>query len=125
MDASGAGGDEAHLLDLQRVWSYLAQGCWYRRVSSGGTITLAQQVYYLGHSWARQEVEITFDADTQKLLCHTASGHCVSALAIQGISISSLMGQLADHFNLPSFQLALPFSDPPSAVLRLFETLAV
>jgi transposase len=116
---------EARLLDLQRVWSYLAQGRWYRRVSSGGTITLAQQLYYLGHRWARQEVEITFDAHTQQLICYTAAGDCIASLAIQGISIPALMGQLADHLNLPAFQLALPFTDPPPAVLRLFEPLAV
>jgi len=52
---------EAEMLDLSRIYAYLAQGRWYRLVSSGGTISLGAQTYWVGRAWARQQVEITFD----------------------------------------------------------------
>lgn len=114
---------ERDLLDLQSVWNYLQEACWYRRVAQGGTITLSQQVYYIGHAWARQDVEIHFDAQTQKLIIYDAKGQFIRACPIQGLSKTSLMGQLAQRFNLPIFQLALPFKEQGTDVIRLFETI--
>lgn len=39
---------EEEMLDMRRVWEYLAQGCWVRRVSSQGQMALGGQSYYLG-----------------------------------------------------------------------------
>ncbi|MDX1670650.1 MAG: hypothetical protein R3194_14595 [Limnobacter sp.] len=110
---------------LKHYSRYLQAGCWYRRVAQGGTITLSQHIYHVKHTLARQDVEITFDADTQHLLFHDASGSLIVSRPILGISVDSLMGQLAQRFNLPAFQLALPFANNPFAAARLFETLQV
>lgn len=114
---------EQDLLDLTPVWHYLQQGLWYRKVAQAGTITLAQQVYYVGHTYAKQQVEITFDLASKCLLIHDSKGHWIRDCPIQGITIPTLMGQLAHHFNLPAFQLALPFEGNPHSVIRLFDTM--
>ena len=114
---------ESQTLDLQRVWDYLAHSRWYRLVASGGTVTLGQQVYHVGQSWARQDVEITFEAEQQHFLFHDDTGQLIVSRPILGISIDQVMGQLADHFNLPHFQLALPFDGHAHTVTRLFDTL--
>ena len=51
---------EEELLDMQRVADYLANGRWYRRVSSQGQVAVGGHLYHLGKAYARQEVEIAF-----------------------------------------------------------------
>jgi len=42
---------EADLLDLQLVYEYLAQGRWFRRVATNGTVSLGGHIYYIGTKW--------------------------------------------------------------------------
>jgi transposase len=113
---------EAELLDLSRVYTYLAQGRWFRLVSKDGTFSLGGHVYYIGAKWARQQVELIFDADEQQLCCHDEAGQLIEKeLPIQGISVEALMGQLSAFTSLPVFQLALPFDWESQRVTRLFE----
>ena len=53
------------LLDLSRVYAYLAKGRWFRQVSQVGTISLGQQTYGLGVAWKREQVDITFDLEDE------------------------------------------------------------
>lgn len=114
---------EAQLLDIQRVWRYLAQGRWFRKASKDGTFSLGGQVYYLGLPWAHQALEITFSAHDQHLNCLDNAGQLITRKPLQGITVKTLMGALYDHFHLPAFQLVLPFSGEPQSVIRLFATL--
>lgn len=114
---------EADLLDLQPVYDYLAQGHWFRLASKDGTFSLGGHVYYLGKPWAHQQLELSFDSHDQHVICCDQAGHFIKRLPIQGIDPSTLMGLLAVHFNLPYFQLALPFDWETIQVTRLFETL--
>lgn len=116
---------EQDLLDLTPVWQYLEQGCWYRKVAQSGTITLAQQVYYIGHTYAKQQVEIHFDAISQCLFIQDMKGQPIRRCPIQGITVPLLMGHFYQHFNLPAFQFALPFDGKPQSVVRLFDTIGV
>ena len=50
---------EAQLLDLQRVYSYLAEARWFRLISEPGTFSLGRQIYYLDHRLAQKQIEIT------------------------------------------------------------------
>jgi hypothetical protein len=60
---------ETELLDLTRIYAYLAQGRWFRKVSNVRTFSLGGYVYGLGQTWANTQVEITFDpADVQFLV---------------------------------------------------------
>lgn len=112
---------EAQMLDLTRVFDYLAQGRWFRLASKDGTFSLGGYVYYAGTAWKRQQLEITFDASDQHLLCHDEAGTLIKRLPIRAITVENLMGELAAFEQLPVFQLALPFSWDDQRVLRLFE----
>jgi transposase len=112
---------EADLLDLTLIHDYLARGRWFRLASKDGTFSLGGHVYYVGAHWARQQLEITFEATDQQLLCHDDAGQLLKRLPIQGITGEALMGQLLAFERLPVFQLALPFDWDTQRVLRLFE----
>ena len=116
---------EANLLDLSRVYAYLAQGRWFRRVSTVGTLSLSGQVYSLGRAWAKQQVEITFDPADQQLHFFAPKGEPIKCLPLHGVSVETLMGELGPLTGLPAFQLALPFTWEGWRLIRLFQTLGI
>jgi hypothetical protein len=83
---------EAQLLDLQRVYAYLSKGRWFRLTSKPGTFTLGGQVYYVDYRLAQNQIEITFDAADQHLVCRAADGELIKRLPLKGLSIETLMG---------------------------------
>lgn len=101
---------EEALLDMQRVYDYLAQARWFRRTSSAGQFSLGAQRYGLGKDFANRTLEITFDAQTQELICLSEDGQQETRLPIQGLTKSNLMGELSPLVSQPVYQLALPFS---------------
>lgn len=116
---------EIEMLDLSRVYAYLAEGRWFRRVSTNGTVSLGAQVYGLGRTWAKQQVEITFDASDQHLAFLSEDGEQTKRLLIQGITPEALMGEMGPLVGLPAFQLALPFTQDEWRMVRLCDTLGV
>ena len=114
---------EADLMDLSRVYAYLAQGSWFRKASNVGVVSLGNQRYGLGKDWARKDVEITFDPNDQHLVFHTPDGNLTKHHPIKGISKTELMGELGPLVNFDHFQLALPFTWDEWRVTRLSETL--
>jgi len=112
---------EHELLDLSRIWQYLAKGRWFRLLSEVGTFSISGQQYYLDHSLARQQIELTFDPELRAFACHNGAGQLLAHFPIKGISPDTLMGDLP--INLPAFQLHLPFDWNSFQVLRLFETI--
>jgi transposase InsO family protein len=101
---------EEELLALEQVWSYLAQGRWFRSIGSNGVFHLGAYHYYLGKRFALRSVVITFDPATLALLCQPEGSEDTLEVPIQGISKAELMGELAVLQALPIYQLALPFS---------------
>lgn len=85
---------EAALLDLQRVYDYLAANRWFRRVTSAGQFQLGSQRYGLGKTWANQEIEIGLDAQTHALICTSADGQRTQRLPLKGLTQADLMGSL-------------------------------
>jgi len=114
---------EPELLDLSKIYAYLAQGRWFRLVSQAKTVSLGGQVYYLPEGQPRQQVEITFHRPTQTLLFQTAARKSPFSLPIQGISVEILLGEMDPLANFPAFQLALPFSCQQWRLLRLSKIL--
>lgn len=100
---------EAHLLDLKRVYAYLAQGRWFRLVSHNGWISLGTYRYKVGSAWAKRHVEITFDASEALFFVKDTAGALIRSLSPKGFSKEALMGEAAPVLTLPTFQLALPF----------------
>jgi transposase len=116
---------EEELLDLSRVYQYLSQGRWFRKGSDVGTVSLGRQIYVLGRrDWARKEVEITFDPQTQELLFYAPDGQKRQRMPLKGISKTDLMGELGPLVHLDHFQLALPFTWDEWRMICLFEHLS-
>jgi transposase InsO family protein len=101
---------EPDLLDMQRVYHYLAQGRWFRQVSAQGQFSLGCYRYGLGVTFANQMVEITFDPQTQKFICQSEDTRQTARLPARGLTPQDLMGELEPLVALPAYQLALPFS---------------
>ena len=104
---------EQDMLDLQRVYDYLAQGRWFRRASSQGQFSLGAHRYSVGKSLNDQTLEITFALQDRELLCLSEDGKQQIRLAVRGLTKSELMGELSPLLTFPAYQLALPFA--PSA----------
>lgn len=114
---------EPELLQLNRIWQFLAKGQWFRLISKNGVFSIGGQQYYLDYALAGQQIELSFDPDLCAFVCHNDAGDLVDHFPIQGLTIQSLMGDLPAH--LPNFQLHLPFDWSSFQVLRLFETLVL
>jgi transposase len=113
---------EPSLLDLSRIYDYLAQGRWFRLACEVSTFSLGGQIYYLGTQWARHQLDIAFDPTDQHLVCSDEAGRLIKRLPIQGLTVEHLMGDVAAYINLPVFQLCLPFDWDSQRVVRFFET---
>lgn len=114
---------EKEMLDMGRVWNYLARGCWVRRVSSQGQVALGGQSYYLGPAFAGQQVKMTFDPQTKELVCCPEKGGGPIRLPIQGLTPDDLMGELSPLRAVPAYQLSLPLSMAEWRQLGLAEAL--
>jgi transposase InsO family protein len=101
---------EEELLSLEQVYSYLAQGRWFRGIRTNGCFDLGGYRYYLGKHLAQRSVAIRFDPDARTLICQPEGTEDTFQVPIQGITKAELMGELATLQALPIYQLALPFS---------------
>lgn len=101
--------DETELLELDRVYRYLAQQRWFRQVTSQGQFVLGSYRYGLGKTWANQEVEIAFDPQTQEFVCRSEDGQATQRLPAKGLTKADLMGEL-DMAQFPNYQYAFPWS---------------
>jgi len=112
---------EAELLDLNRMYRYLAQQRWFRQVSTpGGQFTLGAWRYGLGRPWANQEIEITFDPLTQDLVCRSEDGQTTHRLPVKGLTKANLMGEL-DMAQFANYQYAFPWAADVCRLNRLAE----
>jgi hypothetical protein len=101
---------EEDMLEMQRVYDYLAQGRWFRRTSTQGQFCLGAHRYYVGIDLSNQTLEITFDAHTREFKCLLEDGSQEIRFIAQGLTKADLMGELELLIALPAYQLALPFS---------------
>lgn len=107
---------EEQMLDMQRIYTYLQAGRWFRQIGSVGVFSLGGYNYNATTQFADQTVEITFNAATHKLSCLPQKAATASYFDIQGITKSTLMGSaLALPGYLP-YQLALPLAYPDTTL---------
>jgi len=114
---------EAELLDPQRVYAYLAQHRWFRRVSAGGQFALGDYHYGLGLRWAQQAIQLSFDPSTVEWVCQSEHGQQTQRLPARGLTPADWMGELQPD-RLPNYQLAFPWSPAACRFSLLFETQA-
>lgn len=103
---------EEQMLNLQRIYDYLASARWFRKVSSVGTFSLGGFVYSATSRFAEQTLEISFDHETRKLVCLPEKCEKTFHLNIQGLTKSSLMGKVTNLSGYIDYQLPLPFGLP-------------
>jgi transposase InsO family protein len=99
---------EALLIDLKKVFTFLAKGKWYRKIAGNQTVCLGGQIYYISGSKPRQQVQITFCSRKKCLLFQNDKELVIAELPIKGISREILMGNLEPIAHFPDFQLELP-----------------
>jgi hypothetical protein len=115
---------EPALFDVERIYTYLSQGQWFRKASNVAVVALGQQHYGLEQTWAKHEVQITFDPADHCLVFLDQDGQQTKRRPIKGISYADLAGEMGRLFELHPYQLTLPLAWPEQRVLRLFETLS-
>ena len=118
---------ELDLLDLQRVYTYLATCHWVRISSGVGTISLGGFTYTLGKEWYHAEVRVSFDPD-QHVFLLTAPPRPAKCIPMRCMSKAYLMGDFAPVACFQQLQLMLPFSVDDFRtwqLTRLNETLVV
>ena len=101
---------EEQMLDLQRVYTLLAQGRWFRETSCHGEFWLGLQRYNAGRKCAESTVEITFDPAHVQFIAHKLGTDEIRRFESKGLTKTDLMGELTLLTRLPVYQLALPFS---------------
>jgi transposase InsO family protein len=101
---------EAEMLDLARVFAYLATCRWFRRIRANGRLDLGGYDYYLGTSLRNQMLELHFDATQGCFLGQPAGSETILTFTPQGLAKTDLMGELGHLLALPAYQLALPFT---------------
>jgi hypothetical protein len=101
---------EEDLLCLENVWTYLGACRWFRRIRTNGFFCLGGYSYYVGKQVAHLGVAIRFNADPLAFLCQFEGSEEVVQVPTQGLTKADLMGELALMQTLPTYQLALLFS---------------
>lgn len=100
---------EETLMDMQKVYRYLAQHQWCRLTSDKGQLTLGHQRYGLGKAWAEQPLQISFDPTTQEFVGSTLTGQQTGRFQARGLTKKDLMGEL-DLSSFGHHQYAFPWS---------------
>ena len=101
---------EVEMLNLARVFQYLARCRWFRRVRANGRLDIGGYDYYLGTTWRNQILELRFDATQGCFLGQPAGSDITLTIASQRLTKTDLMGELGHLLALPMYQLALPFT---------------
>lgn len=84
---------EAQLLDLSRIYAYLAKGRWFRHSGKGGVLAIGGNFYALGQAWQNMHIEITFDPADQQFVFCSPDGLNTQRRPSKGLTIADLMGR--------------------------------
>jgi transposase InsO family protein len=86
---------EEEMLDVQRVFQYLANCRWFRRVKSNGRIAIGGYEYYLSTALRGRTIELHFDPIQGCLIGQPEGIDTTITIAPQGLSKTELFGELA------------------------------
>ncbi len=101
---------EAQMIDLKRIYQFLAKGKWYRKAGKTKTIHLGGQWYYLKDAPKQSVLQISFNEETKLLVFRDVKEQIIDQQPIKGISKEILMGKDFFEATLPPFQLKLPLT---------------
>jgi hypothetical protein len=94
---------EAELLNLNRVYQYLATCCWFRLVKADSCLTLGGIDYDIGKPLRGQALEVRFDPQYTVFLANVIGTNKTIALPPQGITVPELIGELHHFLALPTY----------------------
>ena len=114
---------EAEIFQVERIYQYLSDGHWFRKVAENGTVGIGRKVYGVGISWAKEQIQITFELDRKQYKMFNPANQEVKYFDLKGCLKEELMGELPVWKNLKGLQLSLPFTYNEWRVSRLCETL--
>jgi hypothetical protein len=85
--------EELSIFDMERVYEFLADGRWLRRVSSQGQFSFQSSLLYLGKQYARTLVTITFDPyDRQFTVTPAQSNQSLMKFCPDWLSLMAITG---------------------------------
>lgn len=86
---------EKKQFDMKAIYEYLAQGKWYRKVSSGKTTCIGSNSYYLSkHVDTGIETKILFDKKTKSFVFHDSNENIIAQKMAKGLTFKELSGDL-------------------------------
>ena len=77
---------------MERVYQYLAERHWWRRVSKVGQISIGSHRYSAGMADAYQDVKVSFDADAVELVVEDSQGEEIRRLEPKGLTVDEITG---------------------------------
>jgi hypothetical protein len=108
---------EAELLDLDRVYRYLATCRWFRRVAGNGSVALGGIYYYINPKYGGRAIEVKFDGERALFRGQVAGVAEPIEIIPRGLTKEALMGEASAIAALPAYQLALPFTHEAQRVM--------
>ncbi len=83
---------EAELFDMQRVYSYLSQWEWERKVDTTGCISVANFNRQVSNDHVGQVVKVRFDPETKLFIVRAADGSELRRFTLPIISKEHILG---------------------------------
>jgi hypothetical protein len=83
---------EADLFDMQRVYHYLAEWEWERKVDAQGRISVANHNFPVSQQHAQQMVNLCFDADVQQFVVTAMDSTVLAAFTVPSIAANAIRG---------------------------------
>lgn len=85
---------EKKQFDLKAIHEYLAQGKWYRKVSSGKVAWIGANPYRLKNATPNTETMILFDKQTKKFVFYDSDENIIGQKTTIGLTFKELSGDL-------------------------------
>lgn len=90
---------EKQLLDMSKIYRFLAKGKWHRKVAQNKCVYLGRQHYYLNHATPGMMLTIKFSSRTKQLIFYDVNELEFARKSIKGISTEELMGGTAKELS--------------------------
>lgn len=100
---------EAQMINMQRIYAFLAKGKWFRKVARNKTVSLGSKVYYIPGAKYQQQLVITFNNHKKLLIFQNDKEQIIYQAPVKDLYPELLMGNLEQFERLPALQLELPF----------------
>ncbi len=84
---------EASLFEIERVWAYLGQWQWQRKVDSNGSISMADVNRHVSRDHVGQLVKVHFDVESREFVALSVEGEELRRFTLPVISAASIMNQ--------------------------------